>query len=129
MRTIMQTVKTRYHQAILTSCEIPWDENENLIEDLFRREVRHVLALGFSNVYVFGTAGEGYAVDTARFRRIVEVFREETQGEGVKAMVGAIGLSTANIVERYGVKLGPRCIPCQHNTLTFPDDSGAYYYS
>ena len=31
------------------------------------------------------------------------------------------------IVERHGVKLGPRCIPCQHNTLTFPDESGAYH--
>jgi len=32
------------------------------------------------------------------------------------------------IVERYpGVKLGPRCIPCQHNTLTFPDNSGKYF--
>jgi hypothetical protein len=30
------------------------------------------------------------------------------------------------IVERHGVKLGPRCIPCHHNTLTFPDGSGEY---
>ena len=33
------------------------------------------------------------------------------------------------IVERYGVKLGPRCIPCHHNTLTFPDGTNTYYYS
>lgn len=34
-----------------------------------------------------------------------------------------------DIVEKYpGVKLGPRCMPCMHNTLTFPDDSGAFYY-
>lgn len=32
----------------------------------------------------------------------------------------------SEIVEKHGVKLGPRCIPCQHNTLTFPDGSGAY---
>ncbi len=38
-------------------------------------------------------------------------------------------LKSLEITERYGVKLGPRCIPCQHNTLTFPDKSGAYYYS
>ena len=38
-------------------------------------------------------------------------------------------LESLEIVERYGVKLGPRCIPCQHNTLTFPDGSSAYYYS
>ncbi len=33
-----------------------------------------------------------------------------------------------DVVERHGVKLGPRCIACQHNTLTFPDASGAYHY-
>jgi hypothetical protein len=34
------------------------------------------------------------------------------------------------IVEKYpSVKLGPRCTPCMHNTLTFPDDSGKYYFS
>ncbi|MBM3776551.1 MAG: hypothetical protein FJW37_15530, partial [Acidobacteria bacterium] len=91
---------TRYHQAILVSCEIPCDENENLMEDLFRREIRHVLSLGFHNLYVFGTAGEGYAVDTARFERIVEVFFEETRGPDVFPQVGVIGLSTANVLER-----------------------------
>lgn len=30
------------------------------------------------------------------------------------------------IVEQHDGKLGPRCIPCQHNTLTFPDQSGEY---
>jgi len=26
----------RYPQTFLVSCEIPWDEQQNLIEDLFR---------------------------------------------------------------------------------------------
>ncbi len=90
----------RYQQAILVSCEIPWDEQENLLEDLFREEVRRTLQVGFNNLYVFGTAGEGYAVDTARFQQIVRVFHEETRGEGVFPQVGVIGLSTANILER-----------------------------
>jgi pyruvate-formate lyase-activating enzyme len=33
------------------------------------------------------------------------------------------------LVSAYPVKLGPRCVPCQHNTLTFPDGSSEYYYS
>jgi dihydrodipicolinate synthase/N-acetylneuraminate lyase len=90
----------RYPQAVLVSCEIPWDEKENLKEDVFRKEVRLALKLGFQHVYVFGTAGEGYAVDTRRFQQIVRVFREETRGDQVHPMVGVIGLSTANIVER-----------------------------
>ena len=93
----------RYHQGVLVSCEIPWDEQENLLEDVFRQEVRRTIAHGFRNVYVFGTAGEGYAVDTPSFRRVVEIFWEETRGEGVHAGVGVIGLSTANIVERLAI--------------------------
>jgi hypothetical protein len=38
-------------------------------------------------------------------------------------------LRALDIADRYGVKLGPRCIPCQHNTLTFPDGTPAYYFS
>jgi dihydrodipicolinate synthase/N-acetylneuraminate lyase len=116
--TESKPVAMRYHQAILISCEIPWDERENLIEPLFREELRRVLRLGFNNLYIFGTAGEGYAVDTPRFRRIVEVFREETSGDAVYPMVGAIGLSTANIVERlsFAHELGFRTfqisLPC-----------------
>ncbi len=40
-----------------------------------------------------------------------------------------IYLKSLEIISQYPVKLGPRCIPCQHNTLTFPDGSGDYYYS
>lgn len=31
-------------------------------------------------------------------------------------------LEAASIVSKHGVRLGPRCLPCQHNTLTFPRD-------
>lgn len=93
----------RYHQAILISCEVPWDEKESLLDDVFRFEIRHVLAQGFRDVYIFGTAGEGYAVDTARYRDVLAVFREETRGEGVFPQVGAIGLSTAAIVEKLAL--------------------------
>jgi dihydrodipicolinate synthase/N-acetylneuraminate lyase len=90
----------RYPQTVLVSCEIPWDERQNLVEAVFRKQVRMALAHDFKHVYIFGTAGEGYAVDTARFEQIVQIFREETRGDGIHPQVGVIGLSTANIVER-----------------------------
>jgi dihydrodipicolinate synthase/N-acetylneuraminate lyase len=93
----------RHHQTILISCEIPWDEQEQLDQTTFRHEIRHFLSLGFRDLYIFGTAGEGYAVDTDRFRAVVDVFREETDQEGVTAMVGVIGLSTANVIERLAI--------------------------
>ena len=108
----------RYPQAILVSCEIPWDENEDLMEELFRREVRRPLEVGFNHFYIFGTAGEGYAVDASRFRQIVQIFYEETRGDNIHPMVGVIGLSTACIVERvrYAYETGFRVfqisLPC-----------------
>jgi dihydrodipicolinate synthase/N-acetylneuraminate lyase len=99
----------RYHQAVLVSCEVPWDEEERLIETVFRQEVRHTLA-EFNNLYIFGTAGEGYAVDTPTFQRLVEIFYEETRGENVFPQVGVIGLSTATVRERiaFAYKVGFR---------------------
>lgn len=108
----------RYPQGILVSCEIPWDERERLLENVFREEVRNVQKLGFPNLYVFGTAGEGYAVDTARFRQIVDVFYEETRAPGTRPQVGVIALSVANVIERieYAYDVGFRTfqisLPC-----------------
>ena len=100
---------TRYPQAILASCEIPWDENSDILEDVFRRSVQLSLQY-FNHVYIFGTAGEGYAVDTAQFQNIVNIFYEETRGEGVHAMVGLIGMSTPIILEKlhYAYSVGFR---------------------
>ena len=108
----------RYHQAILLSCEIPWDENEQLIEGVFRQEIRAAVAHGFTNIYIFGTAGEGYAVDTSRFRQIVSVFREETRARDIFPQVGVIALSTANVIERLqfaydqGFRVFQISLPC-----------------
>ena len=93
----------RYPQAVLASCEVPWDENYELVEDVFRAEVRHTIASGFDNLYIFGTAGEGYAVTLGQFEEIAGIFREETLGDDVHPMVGVIGMSTAQVVERIGV--------------------------
>ncbi len=93
----------RYPQAVLVSCEIPWDEHEQLLEDVFRAEVRATLAAGFQHLYIFGTAGEGYAVDLPRLRRIVTIFAEETLRPDVFPMVGVIALSTATTLERLRI--------------------------
>ncbi|MCC7235422.1 MAG: dihydrodipicolinate synthase family protein [Bryobacterales bacterium] len=95
--------QTRFPQGILVSCEIPWDEHEELIEDLFRDEVRRAVGNGFRNLYVFGTAGEGHAVDTRRFRQAVQVFAEETRNPELMPQIGVIALSTMQFHERLGI--------------------------
>jgi dihydrodipicolinate synthase/N-acetylneuraminate lyase len=93
----------RYPSTVMVSIVCPWDDDENLDEAMFRQATRHAMAAGFRHLYVFGTAGEGYAVDSARFSLVVEVLHDETSGTDTQPMVGVIGLSTANVVERLGV--------------------------
>jgi len=93
----------RYPSTVMVSIVCPWDDDERLDEAIFRRAIRHALNAGFRHLYVFGTAGEGYAVDSDRFRQVVEVFGDELTGTDAQPMVGVIGLSTANVVERLAV--------------------------
>ncbi len=93
----------RYPSTVMVSVVCPWDDGERLDEAVFRREIQHALEAGFRQIYVFGTAGEGYAVDGARFRRVIEVFGDELAGTDATPMVGVIGLSTANVLERLAV--------------------------
>ena len=91
----------RYPSVMLAACPTAWDESYRLDEGHFRREVQLVLEAGFDHLYVFGTGSEGYAVDTARFSQVARVLWEETNR--AHPMIGAIGLSTANIVERLRI--------------------------
>src|SRR5207244_12503939 len=97
----MGVMTARYPQAILVACPSPWNEAYELDTEIFRAEVRRVLAAGFNHVYVFGTGGEGYAVDTPRFRAVVDLFREETRDHSdVHTVVSVIGLSTPEVAAR-----------------------------
>src|SRR5436190_20831692 len=90
----------RYPACIMATAVIPWDERYEFMEDLFRHQVRHLLAHLTKHLYVFGTAGEGYAVSDRQFDRIVRVFHDEMKKAGAEAMVGIISLSLSTIVER-----------------------------
>jgi len=87
----------------MVSIVCPWNEAERLDEPIFRRAIRLALVADFRHLYVFGTAGEGYAVDSDRFREVAEVFADELSGTDARPMIGVIGLSTAIVLERLGV--------------------------
>lgn len=90
----------RYPRVVLASVCIPWAADGSLIEDIFRDQVRIHLAAGVRHLYVFGTAGEGYAVTERQFDNVCRLFHDEMRGEDVHPMVGVISLSTATIIER-----------------------------
>ena len=83
----------------MSTCCIPWTEEYTLAEPVFRQSIRTALQ-GTPHLYVFGTAGEGYAVTARQFEQVVTVFADEMQRGGAEPMVGIIDLSLATICER-----------------------------
>lgn len=93
-------IARRYRPCVLATCCVPWREDFTFAEDIFRRSVRHLVAHGIGDLYIFGTAGEGYAVTESQFDEITRVFLEETRGDGVQGMVGLISTSLPTVIER-----------------------------
>ena len=89
-----------YPACILSTCCVPWDEDGCFNETIFRRGVRATLADGTRHLYVFGTAGEGYAVTDQQFDQVVAAFADEMRRGNAEPMVGVIALSLGTICER-----------------------------
>lgn len=89
----------RFPSAIMATCCIPWSEKSEFAEEIFRRGIRASLA-GTKHLYVFGTAGEGYAVTESQFDQIVRAFADEMRSHGAEPMVGIIHLAMGTILER-----------------------------
>lgn len=90
----------RFPSGIMATCCIPWDNDGRFIESIFREGVQGMLARGTKHLYVFGTAGEGYAVSDAQFLEISKVFSDQMRQCGADPMVGVIDLSLSTIQER-----------------------------
>jgi dihydrodipicolinate synthase/N-acetylneuraminate lyase len=90
----------RYPQTILATACIPWTEAYEFDEKIFRDQIKDLIKRKIRNIYLFGTAGEGYAVTDEQFENIVKVFAEEMQGPDLYPMVGLISLSFPNMLQR-----------------------------
>ena len=91
--------EVRYPADIMATAVLPWTADWRLDERLFRRELA-LLAARYRQIYIFGTAGEGYAVDDRQFLQAVRIYIEEMHAGGVEPMVGVISLSLPTIVAR-----------------------------
>lgn len=87
----------------MATAVVPWTEGWELDEDLFRHQVSSLLASGYRDIYLFGTAGEGYAVTDAQFRAIAAVFVDEMRLGGAEPMLGVINLSLPVILARIEI--------------------------
>lgn len=107
----------RFPAGMMATCCIPWDENGRFAERIFRLNVQHALH-GTKFLYVFGTAGEGYAVTDRQYEEIVTAFADEMRQGKAEPMVGVIDLSLGTIKERIkrgrdlGVSRFQISLPC-----------------
>src|SRR6478672_3104308 len=79
----------RMPPTALATCVLPWDDRLRFDEAAFREHVRLVAAHMTRHLYVFGTAGEGYAVTETQFRDIARVFWDEARRCAATPMLGA----------------------------------------
>ncbi len=89
----------RFPAVMLATCPLPWTAAGQLEVDLFQRSVERQARELTASLYLFGTAGEGYAVTGAQFRQAVIAFQEALPAEA-EPMVGVISLSLATMIER-----------------------------
>ena len=100
----------RMPPTALATCVLPWDDRLRFDEAAFREHVRLVAAHMTRHLYVFGTAGEGYAVTETQFRDIARVFWDEARRCAATPMLGVISNSLGTVIERveFGLGLGYR---------------------
>ena len=91
---------TRYPRTSLATCCIPWNENFDFDEVVFRASIANLVGSGLRDLYLFGTAGEGYAITETQFDRIVRVFADEMAACGATPMVGVLSLSLLAMIGR-----------------------------
>lgn len=84
----------------MATCCVPWNADWQFAEEIFRRQVRLILAQGTRHIYIFGTAGEGHAVSERQFDLVAETFSDEMRRGGAEPMVGLIGTSLPQVQER-----------------------------
>jgi dihydrodipicolinate synthase/N-acetylneuraminate lyase len=93
---------------ILGTAVLPWDANGQLDEPRLVSQVAQLTKTLTRHLYIFGTAGEGYAVSDAQFRQVSTCFAKCASVHQARPMIGVISLSLATIIERieFGRGLG-----------------------
>ena len=94
-------MEKRFPRLQLCAACVPWTEDFQLDVPLFRKGVRLLCEQGAGSIYLFGTAGEGYAVNREQYLQIVTEFMDEMKNfPKVIPMVGVISMSMTEIMER-----------------------------
>ncbi|WP_221031963.1 dihydrodipicolinate synthase family protein [Actomonas aquatica] len=103
--------------GILGTAVVPWNRDGEFDEGCFRQLVA-TLAKGLTKqLYIFGTAGEGYAVSDQQYARISQTFLGACREHRAEPMIGIISLSLPTIQGR--IEQG-RDLGCRTFQLSLP---------
>ena len=112
-------MEKRFPKLLLCAACIPWTDDHQLDVPLFRKGVRLLCENGAGSIYLFGTAGEGYAVNREQYLQIVTEFMDEMKNyPDVIPMVGVISMSMTETMTRIrmaaelGVRYFQISFPC-----------------
>lgn len=111
-------MEKRFPKTILLAACIPWTEDFQLDVEKFKEGVRLLCENGAGAIYLFGTAGEGYAVSREQYMQIVTEFMDTMKDyPQIIPIVGVISTSMSEDIER--IKMA-RDIGVRHFQISFP---------
>ena len=95
-------------RGVWAAIATPFDDDDRFDEATFRENLRRLHAAGVHGIYTTDSDGEFYAIELDEFKRIVDVFADETQRLGVPAQVGVTWCNTRGMTDRaaYAARRG-----------------------
>jgi 4-hydroxy-tetrahydrodipicolinate synthase len=87
-------------RGIWVAIATPFDEADRFDEGVFRENIRRLHAAGVHGIYTTDSDGEFYAIELDEFKRIVDVFADETQRLGFPTQVGVTWSNTRGMIDR-----------------------------
>lgn len=129
-RIALQTMRSKAK----ASRELYLDSIEKAVEEFGFGQVRSLLLVGLEPLEdtlraVRALAERGCDPVLSPFRPDPKTPLKDMHPPTKHELLEAWKRSREIISQFGGVALGPRCIPCMHNTLTFPDGTDTYYSS
>lgn len=108
----------RYPVTMMCCACVPWTKDLKFDEVSFRREIKNFIDNGAKSIYIFGTAGEGYAVNMDMFKTVVKAFVDECgKKPDVMPMTGIISTSMMEMMDRIRAA---RDIGCRDFQISLP---------
>lgn len=95
-------------KGIFSALLVPFDKEGNLLEDGLREVINYNINVSkVDGLYVNGSSGENFLLNTAQKKRIFEIVSEEVAGR-VKliAQIGSLDLNEAVELAKYATELG-----------------------